>query len=125
MAWVQTARPGIATALAEVARAPTELPDVSWAHPEAGLSAAGYGAAATREGARKAVAEEKLTGLIEISEVRESDHGPGRFIVCLRGAEQASSPRRTYAVFFDDEIYKGVRLSVMVDDCEKRDFRPF
>ena len=60
MAWVQTARPGIATALAEVARAPTELPDVSWAHPEAGLSAAGYGAAATREGGSLRAA---LTGL--------------------------------------------------------------
>jgi hypothetical protein len=81
--------------------------------------------AATREGAKKAVAEEKLTGLIEMSELRESDHGPGRFVVCLRGAEQAFGPRRTYAVFFDDEIYKGVRLSVMVDDCEKQEFRPF
>src|SRR5882762_2038376 len=60
MAWVQTARPGIAVALAEVARAPTELPDVSWAHPEAGLSAAVYGAAATREGGSLRAA---LTGL--------------------------------------------------------------
>ena len=60
MAWVQTARPGIAAALAEVARAPTELPDVSWAHPEAGLRAAGYGAAATREGGSLRAA---LTGL--------------------------------------------------------------
>src|SRR5467141_898575 len=50
MAWVQTARPGIAAALAEVERAPAGLPDVSWSHPEAGLRAAGYGAAATREG---------------------------------------------------------------------------
>src|SRR2546425_5594715 len=60
MAWVQTARPGIAAALAEVARAPAGLPDVSWSHPEAGLRAAGYGAAATREGGSLRAA---LTGL--------------------------------------------------------------
>jgi hypothetical protein len=81
--------------------------------------------AATRGGAKQAAAEEKLTGLIEISDARESDHGPGRFVVCLRAAEQGFSPRRTYAVFFDNEEYKGARLSVMVDDCEKQDFRPF
>jgi hypothetical protein len=81
--------------------------------------------AATRGGAKQAVAEEKLTGLIEISDARESDHGPGRFVVCLRGAEAGFSPRRTYAIFFDNEQYKGARLSVMVDDCEKQDFQPF
>ena len=50
MAWVQTAGPGMTSALAEVERAPAGLPDVSWSHPEAGLRASGYGAAATREG---------------------------------------------------------------------------
>jgi len=50
MAWVQTAGPGMMSALAEVERAPAGLPDVSWSHPEAGLRASGYGAAATREG---------------------------------------------------------------------------
>ena len=60
MAWVQTARPGIAAALAEVARAPAGLPDVSWSHPEARLRAAGYGAAATSEGGSLRAA---LTGL--------------------------------------------------------------
>src|SRR5467141_3255039 len=60
MAWVQTARPGIAAALAEVERAPAGLPDVSWSHPEAGLRAAGYGAAALREGGSLRAA---LTGL--------------------------------------------------------------
>jgi hypothetical protein len=80
--------------------------------------------AAALKGAKQAVAEEKLTGFVEISEVRGSDHGPGRFVLCLRGAS-GFSPRRTYAAFFDDDSYKGVRLAVMVDDCEKQDFRPF
>src|SRR3954471_8769405 len=49
MAWVQTARPPVASAFAEVARAPSELPDLAWSHPEASLRAAGYGAAAIRD----------------------------------------------------------------------------
>src|SRR3954469_16988128 len=49
MAWVQTARPPVASAFAEVARAPSELPDLAWSHPEASLWAAGFGAAAVRD----------------------------------------------------------------------------
>jgi hypothetical protein len=79
--------------------------------------------AAALRGAKQAAAEEKLTGFIEISDVRGSDHGPGRFVMCLRGAS-GFSPRRSYAVFFDDDNYKGARLAVMVDDCDRQDFRP-
>jgi hypothetical protein len=42
-----------------------------------------------------------------MSDLRQSDHGPGRFVVCMRGANSEFSPRRTYAVFFDNEAYKG------------------
>ena len=49
MAWVQTARPPVASAFAEIARAPAELPDICWSHPEASLRAAGYGAAEIRD----------------------------------------------------------------------------
>ena len=80
--------------------------------------------AAIREGIKKAVAEEKLTGFIEMSDLRQSDHGPGRFELCIRGTRSESSPRRTYAVFFSNDDYKGVRMSVMIDDCEKQDYRP-
>ena len=79
---------------------------------------------AVREGIKKASMEEKLTGVIEMSDLRQSDHGPGRFVLCIRGTGSASGPPRTYAVFFDDEDYKGVRMSVMIDDCEKQDYRP-
>ena len=50
MALVQTARPGVATAFAEVARAPSAPPDAAWAHPDEALWATAYGAAEVREG---------------------------------------------------------------------------
>jgi hypothetical protein len=50
MAWVHTARPQIVSAGAEVSRAPSRLPDGSWAHPEAGVRLFAYGAAEVREG---------------------------------------------------------------------------
>ena len=50
MALVQTARPGVATAFAEVARAPSASPDAAWSHPDEGLWATAYGAAAVRDG---------------------------------------------------------------------------
>jgi hypothetical protein len=68
--------------------------------------------AAVREGIKKAATEEKLTGFIEMSDLRQTDPGPGRFVLCIRGAELASGPSRTYAVFFENEDYKGVRMSV-------------
>ena len=74
------------------------------------------------EGIKKAAAEEKVTGPIEMSDVRQTDHGPGRFVLCIRGEQPASGPRRTYAVFFDNNDYKGSRMSVMIDDCEKQNY---
>jgi hypothetical protein len=56
------------------------------------------------EGVRKAAAEEKLVGLLEMSAVREAYPlglgGSGPYILCIRGAESATGPRRTCAVFF-------------------------
>jgi hypothetical protein len=66
---------------------------------------------AAAEGIKKATADEKLTGPIERSDLRVTEHGPGRFVVCIRG------------VFFDNNEYKGVRMSVMIDDCEKQSYR--
>ena len=31
----------------------------------------------------------------------------------------------TYAVFFDNNDYKGSRISLMIGDCEKQDYRSF
>jgi hypothetical protein len=80
---------------------------------------------AAGEGINKAMVEEKLTGPIEISDLRETDHGPGRFFLCIRGVESVYRRVGTYAVFFDNNDYKGSRMSVILDDCERQDYRPF
>src|SRR5882757_4614697 len=76
--------------------------------------------AAASAGIKNAVTEEKLTGPIEMSDLRETDHGPGRFVLCIRGVDSKYKRVRTYAVFFDNNDYKGSRMSVMMDDCEKQ-----
>jgi hypothetical protein len=80
--------------------------------------------AAASEGIKKAVTDEKLTGPIEMSDLRETEHGPGRFVLCIRGVDLKYRRVGTYAVFFDNNDYKGSRMSVMIDDCEKQDYRP-
>jgi hypothetical protein len=80
--------------------------------------------AAAREGIKKAVTEEKLTGPIEMSDLRKTDHGPGRFVLCIRGMDSKYRRVGTYGVFFDNNDYKGSRMSVMIDDCEKQVYRP-
>src|ERR1700726_3083851 len=81
--------------------------------------------AAASEGIKKAATEEKLTGPIEMSDLRETDLGSGRFVLFIRGVESKYRRVGTYAVFFDNNDYKGSRMSVMMDDCEKQDYRPF
>jgi hypothetical protein len=77
------------------------------------------------EGAHKAADEEKLTGLIELSGVREGKSlGPGEYMLCLRGSPSPAEPRRTYAVFFNNDEYRGVRLSIIMDECESQAFSP-
>jgi hypothetical protein len=80
--------------------------------------------AAANERIKKA-ATEKLTGPIEMSDLRETDHGPGRFFVCIRGVDSIHRRVGTYAVFLDNNDYKGSRMSVIMDDCEKQEYRPF
>jgi hypothetical protein len=82
-------------------------------------------AAAAGEGIKKATTEENLTGPIEMSDLRQTDHGPGHFVLCIRGVEAKYRRVGTYAVFFDNNDYKGSRMSVMIDDCEKQNYRPF
>ena len=77
------------------------------------------------EGARKAADEEKLTGLIEVSGIREGKSlGPGEYMLCLRGSPSPLEPHRTYAVFFNNDEYRGVRLSIIMDECESQAFNP-
>jgi hypothetical protein len=79
---------------------------------------------AAGKGIKQAATEEKLTGPIEMSDLRHTDHGPGSFVLCIRGVDEKYRRVGTYAVFFDNNDYKGSRMSVMIDDCEKQDYRP-
>jgi hypothetical protein len=75
--------------------------------------------------ATQAAAEEKLAAPLQISAVRQTDHGPGNYFICLREANPPPDKRQPYySVFFDNDAYKGSRLSVMMDECEKQAFSP-
>jgi hypothetical protein len=80
---------------------------------------------AATKGIAQAVAEEKLTGPIEMSDLRQTDHGPGRFMLCIRAVGPKDSRAATYAVFFDNDDYKGTRMSVIMDYCEKQAYQPY
>ena len=67
----------------------------------------------------------KLVPPLETSSVRQSDHGPGTYFVCLREIDPpADQPRRIYATFFDNDNYKGARLAVIMDQCELQTYGP-
>lgn len=80
---------------------------------------------AAGEGIKKAAADAKLIDPLEISDLRQTDHGPGRFYLCMRGLDSKYRRIRTYAVFFENDEYRGLRMPVILDDCEKQDYRPF
>jgi hypothetical protein len=80
---------------------------------------------AVREGVKLAAKEEKLSGSLEISVSRRTDRGLGRYFVCLRETNPPEGRRFTYSVFFDDDVYKGVRMSAITEACEPQQFVPF
>lgn len=81
-------------------------------------------AKAVQEGVKKAAAEIKLTGGLEMSAVRPADHGPGSYFVCLRQRGAASDKHPAYSVFFDDDAYKGIQSSVILEACEAQPWTP-
>jgi hypothetical protein len=74
------------------------------------------------QGVANAANEEELLGDLEISDIRGSDFGFGPWMICLRGS-RAIGPSY-FAVFFKNEDYQGVRLSVMSEDCEHQTYSP-
>jgi hypothetical protein len=79
---------------------------------------------ALREGIKKASSEEKLSGPIELSALRKADRGFGQYFVCMREANSSSDRHAAYSVFFDNDEYKGVRQSVIIEACETQVFNP-
>jgi hypothetical protein len=76
------------------------------------------------EGAKIGANEEKLAGAIEFSATREAyPLGPGPYILCIRGPDSKGG-LRTYAVFFKNDVYVSVRISVLIDHCETEAFAP-
>ena len=100
-------------------------------------------------GLKAAASEAKLTAPLEVSTVRPTDHGPGHFFACLKGTIQLSPtssntaadgsarepsnqppspstvPRVIFlSVFFDNNVYKGTRQSVIIDACKAQQFAP-
>lgn len=74
-------------------------------------------------GVSSAVKEARLSQPVEISAVRKTDHGPGRYFVCLREANPSTAKSKlVYSIFFDDDIYKGARQSVLSEDCEHQQY---
>jgi hypothetical protein len=74
-------------------------------------------------GLSRAVAEEKLTRPIEMSDLRKVElGGMGSYFVCLREANPSSGKQATYSVFYDNDDYKGVRASVIFEHCETQQF---
>jgi hypothetical protein len=62
---------------------------------------------------------------IEVSAVRQGRSvGPGDFMLCIRGARSPTDPRLTYAAFFQNDEYKDIRPSVILDECEKQAYTP-
>lgn len=82
-------------------------------------------AQAVKEGVKKGAAEAKLTGGLETSAVRDTNHGPGSYFVCLRQSGPSASRRPAYSVFFDDDNYKGIQSSVISEACEAEPWFPF
>jgi hypothetical protein len=69
--------------------------------------------------------EAKLVTPLEISALRPNDHGPGSFFVCVREVNPPpDKPRRHYATFLDNDVYKGSRLSVIMEQCELQTYSP-
>lgn len=82
-------------------------------------------AQAMKEGVKKGAAEAKLTGGLETSAVRHTDHGPGSYFVCVRQSGPSAGRRPAFSVFFDNDDYKGIQSSVISEACEAEPWVPF
>jgi hypothetical protein len=76
-------------------------------------------------GLSHAVADEKLTRPVEMSDLRKVELGGfGSYFVCLREANPSSGKQTAYSAFYDNDEYKGVRASVIFEHCETQQYTP-
>jgi hypothetical protein len=96
-----------------------ELPELAYAPPSPPAETPVAAAVA-------AIAKDaSLVSPLEISAVRRSERGPGSYFVCVREINPpADKPRRTYATFLENDVYKGSRLAVIMDQCELQTYGP-
>lgn len=81
-------------------------------------------AAALRAGVERVVTETKLTGVIEVSELRQAHAlAPAEWIVCVRSNDPKGLPR--YAVFFREKLVIEYRIGVALDGCDRETYRRF
>jgi hypothetical protein len=80
-------------------------------------------AEALRNVIKQAATDAKFIAPIEISDLRPNERGVGHFMLCMRGVSN-DYRTGTYAVFFDDNVYKALRLPVITDGCEKQNYHP-
>lgn len=78
-----------------------------------------------QEGVKKAATETKLTGALEMTAARPTDHGPGAYFACLRQSGSPSGRHPAYSVFFDNDAYKGIQSSVILEASEAEAWVPF
>jgi hypothetical protein len=96
-----------------------EMPPVTYTAPSPPTQAG------VLSGVMQAASAAKLSPPLEISDVRPTDHGPGRYFVCLREiASPTSEKHPTYSVFYNNDEYKEQRLSVILDACENQAYTP-
>ena len=94
-----------------------EMPPVTYTAPSPPTQAA------ILAGVKAAVTAAKLSPPLEVSDVRPTDHGPGSYFVCIREVVSSTSEKRpAYSVFYNNEDYRGERLSVILDACEIQAF---
>jgi hypothetical protein len=74
-----------------------------------------------RTNAKKAAAEAKLNGPIEISEIRRVERGPGEFYVCVRAINDR---RNTFTVAYVKNAYSYIRRSVIMEECGSQQYSP-
>jgi hypothetical protein len=75
------------------------------------------------KGVSSAISEEKIAAPIEISALRKVEFGGfGSYFVCMREVNPTSERHFVYSVFYDNDEYKGVRQSVIIEHCEAETF---